>query len=115
MSWEPSPLGTLEVYGTDGRLLADQVVELALGQTTTVDLADLVESAAARGDDDAEIGAVRLVPDPEAATVAAWALTARASGVSGSVATLLPTVPAAAQDAIVVRRSPTVGLPGSEH
>lgn len=109
--WEPSPLGTLEVYGTDGRLLADQVVELALGQTTTVDLADLVESTAVRGESDAEIGAVRLVPDPEATTVAVWALTARASDVSGSVATLLPTVPEAAQDAIVVRRSPTVGLP----
>lgn len=112
-SWEPSRLGTLEVYATDGRLLAEQDVELALGQTTTVDLADLVESAAARGDDDAEVGAVRFVPDPAATAVAGWALTARATGVSGSVTTLLPTVPAAAQDALVVRRSPTVGLPGS--
>lgn len=111
--WEPSPLGTLEVYGTDGRLIADQDIELAVGQTTTVDLADLVESAAGRGDDDAEIGAVRFVPDPQASTVAAWALTARASGVTGSISTLLPTVPSAAQDAIVVRRSPTVGLPRS--
>jgi len=112
-AWDPSPLGTLEVYGTDGRLIADQDVELALGQTTTVDLADLVAGSASRGDDDAEIGAVRFVPDPEATTVAAWVLTARATGVTGSIATLLPTVPSAAQDAIVVRRSPTVGLPRS--
>ncbi|KQT95882.1 DUF5719 family protein [Sanguibacter sp. Leaf3] len=110
-SWDPSTVGTLEVYGTDGRLIVDQDVELALGQTTTVDLADLVESSAARGDDDTEIGAVRFVPDPQASTVAAWVLTARASGVTGSISTLLPTVPSAAQDAIVVRRSPTVGLP----
>lgn len=112
-SWDPSTVGTLEVYGTDGRLIVDQDVELALGQTTTVDLADLAESSAARGDDDAEIGAVRFVPDPQSSTVAGWVLTARASGVTGSISTLLPTVPSAAQDAIVVRRSPTVGLPRS--
>lgn len=110
--WEPSALGTLEVYGTDGRLLAESDVELALGQTTTVVLADVVEKAAARGsDDDAEIGAVRFVPDPSATLVAGWSLTARAPAVSGSVATLLPTVPPVADDALVVRRSPTVGLP----
>jgi hypothetical protein len=112
-SWDPSTLGTLEVYGTDGRLIVDQDVELALGQTATVELADLVESSAARGDDDTEIGAVRFVPDPQASTVAAWVLTARAAGVTGSISTLLPTVPSAAQDAIAVRRSPTVGLPRS--
>lgn len=111
--WERSALGTLEIYGTDGRLLAERDVELALGQTTRIVLADVVEKAAARGDDDAEIGAVRFLPDPEATLVAGWSLTARAPQVSGSVATLLPTVPPVAQDALVVRRSPTVGLPTS--
>lgn len=101
--WEPATLGTLEVYGTDGTLLGSSPVELAPGQTASVALTRIA--------DDEQVGAVRLVPAEGAPSTVEWSLTARADAVSGSITTLQPTAPPAAQDALVVRRSQTVGLP----
>ena len=103
--WAAAGLGTLEVYGTDGTLLGSSPVELATGQTTSV----VLESVA----DDEQVGAVRFVPTAGAPSTVEWSLTARADTISGSITTLQPTAPPAAQDALVVRRSQTVGLPDS--
>ncbi|ACZ20858.1 hypothetical protein Sked_09080 [Sanguibacter keddieii DSM 10542] len=101
--WAPAALGTLEVYGTDGTLLGSSPVELATGQTTSVEIESL--------SDDEQVGAVRFVPTAGAPSTVEWSLTARADAISGSITTLQPTAPPAAQDALVVRRSQTVGLP----
>lgn len=102
-AWEPVRLGTLEVYGTDGSLLGSGPVRLAPGQSATVDVEAL--------SDDQPAGAVRFVPADGAPSTVEWSLTARTESISGSISTLQPTAPPAAQDALVVRRSQTVGLP----
>jgi hypothetical protein len=105
--WLPERRGELRLYGVDGRLLATEPVELAVGQNVAVNLSTVADGEV--------VAAVAVVPDPAAAgepvLTLDWSVAVTAAGVSGSSAVIVPARPDSTGSEVLVRRSPAVGLP----
>lgn len=104
--------GTLRVWGEDGQL-AEQEVNVTAGETTTVDLAQLVGLSV----DVSSVRGVELVPHGDAgggsgsATGLAWSLVATADQSDGELLTIVqPLADSAATTRVQVREGGRLGL-----